>query len=180
MLLAIDGSTVATGFAVGGPGSARPRGGVWRLPGADELVFDRTLAQVAESIMLTAQACKAVWCCIEAPMETIDRFHSAASAIALMQLTGAMRAGAARAGCKIDLVSVRQARRHFIGTGYLDGDTAKALVMKRCRELGWPYEDDNQADANAVWAYGMARHYPKHAPETAPLFASAAGGQNRG
>lgn len=175
MLLAIDGSTVRTGFAIGGPGDVRPRGGVWKLPGCDELVFDTTLATVAECVMLTAQACKAEWCCIEAPLDIIDRYHSAVTAMALMQLTGAIRAGAKRAGCKIDLVSVRQARRHFIGTGYLDGDTAKTLVMKRCRELGWTYQDDNQADANAVWAFGMSRHYPKHAPETTALFAAGRG-----
>jgi Holliday junction resolvasome RuvABC endonuclease subunit len=176
LLIAIDASTVATGFVFGGPGDGAPRGGVWRLPGADEVVFDRTLSLAGESLQGLAQLVEAKHVAIEAPLHVIDRFHSAASASALIQLTGALRAAAHRAGCKVHLFAVSHARKHFIGTSHLNGDEAKAAVMARCKQLGWAFQDNNQADACAVWALAMACIYPKWAPQTGPLFAAAKAG----
>lgn len=173
MLLAIDASTCATGFCFGGPQDAAPRGGIWQLPGADESVFDRTLSQAAESVALTAHSIKAEWVAIEAPLYVIDRFHSAAAASALIQLTGAIRAAAHRAGCKVMLVSVQSARKHFIGTARLPGHEAKQAVMKQCRLLGWQFKGDhNLADSMAVWSFGMALRYPAWAARATPLFAA--------
>ena len=36
--------------------------------------------------------------------------------------------------------------------------------QRRCQQLGWAFEDDNQADAIAVWAYGMSRIYQMWQP----------------
>lgn len=164
MLIGIDGSTVRTGFAFGGIENGSPKGGVWRMPGADEIVFDKTLGGIYESVSILARNVGAEHVCVEAPLLLSDKDHAAHTAMSLIQLTGAIRAAASRAGCKVHLVAVSTVRKHFIGVGNLPGKEAKRRVQERCRQLGWSFEDDNQADANAVWAYGMARFYPKWAP----------------
>lgn len=176
MLVAIDASTRSTGFAFGGQGDGRPRGGCWDLPGCDEQVFDVTLARITGSVSELCRMVKAEHVMIEAPLLLVDREHSSATAMALIQLTGAVRAAAKRAGAKIHLASVQTVRKHFIGSAHLKRAEAKAAVMARCRQLGWPCINDDQGDANAVWAYGMALIYPKWAPQTGPLFATVKAG----
>lgn len=47
---------------------------------------------------------------------------------------------------------VSAVRCHFIGRNYRRA-MAKALTTKRCRQLGWAPQDDNAADALALWDY---------------------------
>ncbi len=167
MLIALDASTVKTGFAFGGPDDGAPKGGVWRGLGADEMVFDRTLAGYSESLSLLIRATKAKRVLIEAPMMISDR--SAHTAMALIQLTGALRASAHRAGTIVSLVAVQTVRKHFVGNGR--PEYPKRAVQDRCKQLGWGVEDDNAADAAALWSYGMSLYYPSWAPRATPLFA---------
>lgn len=169
MLIGIDGSTVATGFAFGGMNDGAPKGGVWRMPGASDLVFDRTLAGISESISILARQVKAEHICIEAPLLLNDSEHGAHVSMALIQLTGAMRAAAKRAGAEVHLFAVSTVRKQFIGDGRLSGRIAKKAVQDRCSQLGWPFQDDNQADANAVWFLGMSRFYPRWSPKHVPF-----------
>lgn len=173
MLLGLDLSTVRTGFSFGGVNDGAPRGGVWRMPGADELVFDRTLAGIYESVLALARTIKAERVCIEAPLLLNDSDHGAGVTMCLIQLTGAARAGAKAAGCIVKCVAVSTVRKHFIGIGNLTSAKAKAAVQDRCTQLRWPFEDDNQSDANAVWSWGMATYYPKWSPRSTPLFRDA-------
>ena len=171
MILALDLSTVKTGFSFGGQNDGAPKGGVWRMPGAGADVFDRTLGGIYESVLMMARAIKAERVCIEAPLLLNDSEHGAAITMALVQLTGAARAGAHNAGCLVKCVAVSTVRKHFIGIGNLPSKKAKQAVMDRCTLFGWPYEDDNQADSNAVWSWGMSTYYPKWSPRSTPLFA---------
>lgn len=171
MILAVDPSTVATGWAYGGVNDGAPRGGVWELPGGGEHNFDRTLMRAMETVMNTARLIKASRVVIECPLLLNDAEHAADTTMKLIQLTGAIRAGAKRADCDVRLESVRTVRKHFIGVGNLPRAKAKAAVMCRCDQLRWPYKDDNQADANAIWAYAMSMRYPQWAPKGTPLFA---------
>lgn len=88
------------------------------------------------------------------------------------------QAAGARANCRVHTCAVSTVRKHFVGTGNLKRDEAKRAVMDRCRLLGWPIangegrDDDNRADANAVWAYSMALTFPTWAPNGTPLFKS--------
>lgn len=174
MLIAIDGSTKATGWALGGREDGAPRSGVWTLPGSDEQVFDLTLARVTESLGDLCRLMKAQHVMIEAPLLLVDAEHSAHTAMALIQLTGAIRAVAKRCNAKVSLVAVSTVRKHFIGTGNLKRAAAKQAVMDRCKLLGWEHGgDDNRGDAMAVWAYGMALLYPSWAPKSTPLFGRA-------
>lgn len=182
MLIGIDGSTTATAFSFGGVNDGVPRGGVWKLPGCDEAVFDRTLAVVHDAVLNLAQLVKAEHVFIEAPLLLVDARHAASTAMALIQLTGAIRAAGARAGCRVTTCAVSTVRKHFIGAGNLKRAEAKRAVIDRCKLLGWPVTDgegkdsDDRADACAVWAYGMALRYPSWVPKGTPLFAAAKGG----
>jgi hypothetical protein len=170
VILAIDASTTATGYAHGGAQDALPRGGVWKLPGADELVLGRTITMLGQSIMETARCVKPTVIYVEAPFAKIDREHSEQTAIALMQLAGGMRLVAGLLACRIELVAVYNVRKYFIGEGFLSREQAKARVMDRCNDLGWSYQDDNESDAKAVWAYGMSREVPGWRPNAPQLF----------
>lgn len=48
-------------------------------------------------------------------------------------------------------------RKHFIGHGRLPSAKAKREVGRRCVELGWPVDNDNESDALALWHYGACR-----------------------
>lgn len=172
MIFAIDGSTVKTGFAHGGPSDPSPRGGVWKLPGASELggVFDHTLANVGRSIMEHCRLLRPRAVYIEAPMEKVDREHSAATAAALIQLAGGMRMAVALVQCRVELCATFNVRKTFGVDPYLRDRAAKLAVMAKLTEWGWTYSDDNEADAKLTWAYGTQREYPGWAPNAPLLF----------
>lgn len=180
--LGADASTRNLALAFVSPGSDKVRTALFKLPGADEAVFDVTLVRAAESVGSFCGLLKIKECFIEAPLLLVDGAHSAATAMALIQLTGAIRAAACRAGARVTLVAVSTARRHFIGTGNLKRDDAKQAVMQRCNELGWSIknddgrDDDNRGDACAVYSYGRSQRDPSWAPKATPLFAVAKGG----
>lgn len=67
-------------------------------------------------------------------------------------------------------VSVGDIRRHFIGDGSLKRNAAKREVIRRCVQLGWPADDDNAADALAIWSYGCAMLDPTWGLRLTPLF----------
>jgi hypothetical protein len=125
------------------------------------------------SIMQLARLVKPTVIYVEAPFAKIDRHHSEQTAIALMQLAGGMRLAAGILQCRIELCAVYNVRKFFIGEGFLSREPAKARVMDRCRELGWSFKDDNQADANALWAYAMAREVQGWRPNAPQLFDEA-------
>jgi len=75
---------------------------------------------------------------------------------------------------------VRQARVVDIRRFFL-GDNPKRKIAKRetigrCRALGLNVEDDNQADAIALWHFQCAQLRPALGLRTSPLFAGAASG----
>ena len=75
---------------------------------------------------------------------------------------------------------VRQARVIDIRRFFL-GDNPKRNIAKRetvgrCKALGIKVEDDNQADAIALWFFQCAQMRPELGLRTSPLFAGAAPG----
>lgn len=172
MITGVDASTVATGYAFGGPQDAGPRGGVWKLPGADELggKFDMTLMKTGQSVMELSRLLRPRAAYIEAPLDLIDRKHSAATAAALMQLAGALRMSFALVKVRVVLCAVHNVRKAFGVNPYLPSEEAKAAVQARCDDLGWTYDDHNVADAKATWAYGMMQEYPGWKPNQPLLF----------
>lgn len=172
MIIGIDASTRCTAFAFGGPKDGTPKSGAWILPGADEFSLDRSLSIASQSVSDLCRAVKADFVFIEAPLILVNNQHAAHTTSALIQLTGAVRAAATRAGANVRLAAVSTVRKHFIGRGDLKKKEAKAAVMERCRLLGWDHAgSDDRADAMAVWAFAMAKTYPQWAPKGTPLFA---------
>jgi RNase H-fold protein (predicted Holliday junction resolvase) len=109
-LLGLDLGTRKLGFAIGDPDSS-PKSGVMALPGADEHVFPRTLSVAADTVLSLCKIIRATHAVIEAPI--IIGGRSAHTMIALMQLTGAVRAAIYRAGCTVELLVPPQTVRKF-------------------------------------------------------------------
>jgi hypothetical protein len=66
-------------------------------------------------------------------------------------------------------------RRFFLGDNP-KRNIAKRETIGRCRALGIHVEDDNQADAIALWHFQCAQIRPQLGLRTSPLFAGAAPG----
>lgn len=165
-VVGLDPSTTAFGVACGGERDGSPRAFTWKLGGAEDHVFDRTLSVAFGSAYELFLACKATDAFIEAPIIVSDR--SAHTMMALVQLAGAVRAAAARAGVRTHMVASSTVRKFFCGHGR--PENPKCAVQERCKLLGWPVSDDNSADAAATWAYGMAKVCPRWAPKSTVLF----------
>lgn len=89
----------------------------------------------------------------------------------LAGLHGIIRAVAFLRGIyEIQEASVGDVRGHFIGVRNLQRDHAKLEVLSRCRQLGWMVEDDNQADACALWHFACCLIDPELALRVSPLF----------
>jgi hypothetical protein len=71
---------------------------------------------------------------------------------------------------RIEAVPVGAIRAHFIGDRSLHRLNAKAAVMDKCRMLGWHFENDNEADALALWSYACGLYNAAHSLRVAPLF----------
>jgi len=169
VLLALD-IAQASGWALGGVNDGAPRTGVWLLHGLDDWGLDRSLATLHETVREFCRCHAVEIVAIEAPMMLQGR--SAHTALGLISLVAVARAAAQRHGARLRLVHVQTVRKHFVGSGR--PDNPKQAVMDRCRLLGWAFEDDNAADAAALWAYAMSVSYPKWSPRSTPLFRGAA------
>jgi hypothetical protein len=66
--------------------------------------------------------------------------------------------------------SVGDVRAHFIGIRTAKRVTAKHLTMERCKRLGWQVQNDNEADAIALWSYACGLIDPQTALNVVPLF----------
>jgi len=100
----------------------------------------------------------------------------------LIGLVACVRGCAANRGVNCEGMHLGSIRKHFLGKSYTTkhfphlktADAKKAikgLVMDRCRLLGWHVEDDDAADAAALWDYTCATKVRKfQAVPTGGLF----------
>lgn len=65
---------------------------------------------------------------------------------------------------------VSDVRKHFLGSNRNKRAEAKKQTIETCRRLGWAPQDDNAADALALWHYQASILEPKLAIQTNPLF----------
>jgi len=171
-VLALDVATV-TGFARGTVGEApRTVGSIrfGRPTASNNAVFAHALQWMAAMLepkprpdILILEAMLPAGAAIGATnRETRDR---------LAGLHGIIRAVAHCRGIyEISEASVGDVRAHFIGDRMLKRHVAKREVMFRCRQLGWPVEDDNAGDALALWSYACAIVDPQLAVRPVPMF----------
>lgn len=168
---AFDPSTTKFGVAFGTERDGKPRTIVWQLPGADELVFDRTLGIVLDSVTSLLSVANVKLVAIEAPIIVAAR--SAHTMVALMQLAGVVRAASHKAGARVHMVASSTVRKHFVNHGR--PDDPKRAVMERCRVLGWDVANNDAADAAATWSWLMSKSFPRWSPKSTPLFAEKVG-----
>lgn len=75
---------------------------------------------------------------------------------------GVLEARACAAGVpQIIDVGIQEARKHLCGQARFPEGGAKAATIRACRALGWAPEDDNQADAAALWSLTCGRNNPR-------------------
>lgn len=67
------------------------------------------------------------------------------------------------------LVRVADVRIFFLGRNHKSA-IAKKMTVQRCQRLGWEPNDDNAADACAVWAFQCSHLAPELAYKLTPLF----------
>jgi hypothetical protein len=80
---------------------------------------------------------------------------------------GVVEACAAFAGVPlVRAVDIKAARGHLLGRRTFPAGEAKKATMRGCRALGWAVEDDNQADAGALWSLAVGEHNPRMAAAT--------------
>lgn len=82
---------------------------------------------------------------------------SAARAQLAMGYRAQVHLVAFRAGIRIDEAHIATVRSHFVGKLSKGRKNAKAKTIEQCIDLGWNVDDDNQADALALWAYTGAK-----------------------
>jgi len=160
MLIAADIS-LSTGVSWGGPNEGRPRTALHLL---DKNDFDRALCQLDDAIGMLCRFEKATHFVFEESMRQINQQHGYQTAFVLISLQAVARRAARRHGCIIDPVNVATWRKHWLGSGNLPGDEAKRLCRQHCDRMGWTYQNTDVAEACGIWAYGMAKFFPKWNP----------------
>lgn len=164
MLLSLDVAH-AVGVAFGGVDDPAPKCLTWNLP-RGPLNLDRAFAGLHESVLGLCKAINAEIVCVEAPLPYVK--SDVQVSFDLNGLAACARAAAQRHGARIILGNVQTVRKYFVGHG--TPQDPKAVVMRRCGMLNWPVMNDDEADAAAQWAWGMANNYPKWSIAQTPLF----------
>lgn len=168
-VLALDLATRA-GFAFGAPGKYPISGSMrFAAPGAThEAIFASAMRWIT-ALIKKFKPDVVVW---EAPLAT--SFKKGGTNI---NTTTILYGLPAIIGCVAYLLGIydirraetRKVRMHFIGANP-KRVIAKKKTMEQCGVLGWPVEDDNEADALAVWCYVTALIDPAKAVFPTSLF----------
>lgn len=159
-----------TGWALGDVGSKQPRSGSVSF-GTDEssheATFGNALTWANEKFPEFAPTL-IVWESPLAPSFKRGETNIGTTAI-LFGLPAIIGAVAYLLKITARQASVQDVRKFFLGSNPKRG-AAKHLTMMQCRAHGWTVEDDNEADACALWSYTCSILDPKLAPRTSPLF----------
>ena len=172
-ILALDLAT-KTGWACDGP-EGRPMSGVLRLPksggdAADGYEFGMAYCRLEQFLIGRFRIDRPDIVAMEAP---IPGGHVKTTYVTMRLLYGlpaVTECVCTRWGIPIREIRVQAVKRHMTGNGRCD----KQAVIKMCRLFGWDPEDDNAADALAVWSYQKSLIDPTWSPRSTPLFREAA------
>jgi len=169
-VLALDIATT-TGFAIG-PHDGEPRAGLACF-GSRNAVSAEVFAKAQAWALEFMGAEKPDVVMLEALLPPTAMLNSTSRATRdrLCGLNAIMLACAKTCGAgEIASATVGDIRAHFIGDRTLKRRNAKAEVLSKCRELGWPAHCDDVGDALACWSYACALIEPRLALRTSPLF----------
>ena len=156
IILALDLASI-TGVAVGSPGGAPT---AWSVDLGKARLEDFRFSQALVLTHKLIERHKPDLIAIEAPVGGPKTSHF------LVGLVACVRGCACNRKVRIEAYNIAAIRKHFCGGhvtsaayGHLEPKRRKAaaraagknLVMQKCRMLGWDAEDDNAADACALW-----------------------------
>lgn len=162
-ILALDLATV-TGWAVGEPGTV-PLAGSYRVarPGAGLGLFLAGYSDWLADRITILEPCTLIF---EAPILT-GKKTALETARKLMCLAGVTEMIAYRRELPCFEASGVEVTKFFTGRARYPGDTPqerrhakKQAVISQCAMLGWRAEDDNAADALALWRWAEFKLHP--------------------
>ena len=173
IVLALDAATV-TGFChgpVGGtPAFGSIRFGGRSADGLSDRVFFMALCMVEELI----ERVKPDVIFIESllPPDSMKGRTSRATRDRLAGLHGVIKAVAHKHGVgEVAEAGTANIRHHFIDERGLQRQAAKSAVIRKCKALGWDVGDDEDAaDAVALWSFACSMLDPQQALRVTPLF----------
>jgi hypothetical protein len=169
MLLALDIATTV-GVAFGNVAGGRPQSLFWKCPEGPENL-DRALVGLRESVMGFCKFNAVEVVVIEAALVRIDQFHGAYAAFRLISLSAVAREAASRHGARVVLVTCQKWRKSFIGHGNLPGAEAKAAAKARCAQFGWPFPNEDAAEAMGIWHWAASTQFRGYQPRTGTVAA---------
>lgn len=173
IVLALDLASVS-GVAVGSSGG-RPT--AWSVDLGQGRSEDARFSQALVLTHKLIETHKPDLIAIEAPVGGPKTSHF------LVGLVACVRGCAFNRRIRVESYSIAAIRRHFCGGhvtsaayGHLEPRKRKAaaraagknLVMQRCRQLGWEAEDDNAADACALWDLACSLESRSHQMTSVP------------
>ncbi len=173
LILALDVATT-TGFALGRPADGAPAQiGSIRFGNAkasNNAIFAHALKWISKLLEPEPRPMTLILEAMLPPM--VKSGHTSTDVRnRLAGLHGVIRAVAHLRGVyEIAEYSVTDIRRHFLGDHMIKREQAKTETVRRCIALGWPVEDDNAADACALWSLGASLIDPTLALRLSPLF----------
>lgn len=171
MIVALDLAT-RTGVCVGAPGAA-PR--AWSVDLGAGRSEDQRFSNALILTHTLIEAHRPDLIALEAAIGGPKASHF------LIGLVAVVRACARNRRVEVKSCALNAVRKHFLGSvPTVRGQSAtsknkakaaiKAMVMNRCRALGYAADDHDAADAAALWDYATALRSPAHAAMTAGMF----------
>lgn len=158
MILALDLATT-TGVAFGPP-CEPPRAWSFTVRGKHPEKFT-VFTQAIATLMRSHKPKHVV---IEAPFVSKPDV-----ARVLMGMRGVVMGAAGLYGVTAEERQISAIRKHFIGDSGGKREEAKRRVMQRCRDLGWPVQSDDEADAIALWSMVASEISEEHSRWTMGL-----------
>jgi hypothetical protein len=172
LVLALDLASVA-GWALGEPG-ATPEHGWLRFAskGASHEAIFANARQWMFSICTKHRPSLVVW---EAPLAG---FKGGKTTNDVTTILFGLPAIVGAVAYEMAIYDIRKAdtsavRHHFIGCNPKRAK-AKGMVVRQCNAMGWHCDDENEADALAVWSYMCSLLDPRLALRPTALFGRSA------
>ena len=101
---------------------------------------------------------------IEKPMPIGAAIHGKSNAKSIVRLNtiyGILGGACLLKGVRVVGVDVQMARQAFIGEGQLERDEAKKRCLAMCRQMGWPANNLDEADAACLWYFAGCCEDPR-------------------
>jgi Holliday junction resolvasome RuvABC endonuclease subunit len=178
MTLALDIATRTGWCHDGASPDAPPVSGIFQMASVQKAEgggtdYGRTFAGFAVKLREKLAEIRPAVLAAEAPLHMIgqgskaEKFMTNQSTVRILYGFAAIaEAEAFLHGAEFFEAQARMIKHYFVGSAKASKDD----MIRRCRLLGWPVEDHNQADAIALWAMTKSVLDPSFAPRATSLF----------